>query len=348
MENVAAFVLENRKMELRPTAMPSLAEDEVLVEMGYCGICGSDLHFYSLGEPDFPDVYPFTPGHELAGEVVEIGSNVTSLKVGDRVSLEPGIPCRKCEWCKTGRYNLCSNVEFLSSPRTHGGLRKYVAHPADLCFKLPENISTLEGALIEPLAVGLYATTGSGIAIGKKAAIIGVGCIGLITLLSLKAMGINEIVAVDVFDNRLQKAKELGATHTVNGSKEDIVKAVREYFAGIGPDYVFETAGNIKTASQTIYMVKRGGTVMIVGNVVGQTPINFQLCVNKELTIKTSFRYRNIFPVAVEAIASGRINVKQIVSSEFDFKDSMRAFETSLTEKQSMIKGVIKIAGSTL
>jgi L-iditol 2-dehydrogenase len=348
MENVAAFVLENRKMEIRPTAMPSLGRDDVLVEMGYCGICGSDLHFYSLGEPDFPDVYPFTPGHELAGEIVEIGANVTTLKIGDRVSLEPGIPCRKCEWCKVGRYNLCANVKFLSYPRTHGGLRKYVAHPADLCFKLPDNISTLEGALIEPLAVGLHATARSGISIGKKAAIIGVGSIGLITLLCLKAVGISEIVAIDIFDNRLEKAKELGATHIVNGSKEDIVKVARELFGGNGPDYVFETAGNIKTASQTIYLVKRGGTVVIVGNVVGQTPINFQRCVDKELTIKTTFRYCNVFPVAVEAIASGRVNVKQIVSSEFAFSDSMRAFETSLNEKQSMIKGVIKIAGSTV
>jgi L-iditol 2-dehydrogenase len=273
MENVAAFVLENRKMEIRPTAMPVCAEDEVLVEMGYVGICGSDLHFYSIGEPDFPDVYPFSPGHELAGEIVEVGDKVTALKVGDRVAIEPGIPCRKCEWCKEGRYNLCSNVKFLSYPRTQGGLRKYVAHPADLCFKLPDTISTLEGALVEPLAVGLFATRGSGIQIGKKAAIIGAGSIGLVTLLSLRAMGVEEVALVDIFDNRLQKAKELGATHVINGSKTDVVKEVKESFAGVGPDYVFECAGNVKTASQTIYLVKRGGTVVIVGNVVGQTPI---------------------------------------------------------------------------
>jgi L-iditol 2-dehydrogenase len=348
MENIAAFVLENRKMELRPTAMPVCGEDEVLVEMGYVGICGSDLHFYSIGEPDYPDVYPFSPGHELAGEIVEVGAKVSGLKVGDRVALEPGIPCQKCEWCKEGRYNLCSNVNFLSYPRTQGGLRKYVAHPADLCFKLPDHISTLEGALVEPLAVGLFATTGSGIRIGKKAAIIGSGAIGLVTLLSLRAMGVEDVTLVDVFDNRLKKAKELGAAHVINGSKTDIVKEVKDYYGGLGPDYVFECAGNIKTASQTIYMAKRGGTVVIVGNVVGQTPINFQLCVDKNLTIKTTFRYCNIFHVAVDAIASGRIDVKQIVSNEFDFKDSMRAFESSLTEKQSLIKGVIKVGASQL
>ena len=348
MENAAAFVLENRKMEIRPTAMPVCGEEEVLVEIGYCGICGSDLHFYSLGEPDFPDVYPFSPGHELAGEIVEVGAKVTNLKVGDRVSLEPGIPCRRCEWCKEGRYNLCANVKFMSYPRTQGGLRRYVAHPTDLCFKLPEGLSTLEGALVEPVAVAVHATIGSGIQIGKKAAIIGSGAIGLVTLLSLRAMGIEEIAVIDVFDNRLQKAKELGATYVINGAQTDIVKEVKESFAGLGPDYVFECAGNIKTASQTIYMVKRGGVVVIVGNVVGQTPIDFQLCVNKNLTLKTTFRYCNVFPVAIEAIASGRINAKKIVSNEFDFRDSMRAFETSLTEKQSLIKGVIKIADSNL
>jgi Zinc-binding dehydrogenase len=154
-------------------------------------------------------------------------------------------------------------------------------------------------------------------------AIIGAGSIGLVTLLSLRAMGVEEIALVDIFDNRLQKAKELGATYLINGSKTDVVKEVKESFGGLGPDYVFECAGNIKTASQTIYMVKRGGTVVIVGNVVGLTPINFQLCVDKNLTIRTTFRYCNVFPVAIEAIASGRINVKQIVSNEFDFKDWM-------------------------
>jgi L-iditol 2-dehydrogenase len=218
----------------------------------------------------------------------------------------------------------------------------------DLCFKLPEGLSTLEGALVEPVAVAVHATIGSRIQIGKKAAIIGSGAIGLVTLLSLRAMGIEEIAVVDVLDNRLQKAKELGATYVINGAQTDIVKEVKESFAGLGPDYVFECAGNIKTASQTIYMVKRGGVVVIVGNVVGQTPIDFQLCVNKNLTLKTTFRYCNVFPVAIEAIASGRIDAKKIVSNEFDFKDSMRAFETSLTEKQSLIKGVIKIADSNL
>jgi L-iditol 2-dehydrogenase len=344
MENLAAFVLENRRMEIQRTAMPVCHENDVLIEIGFCGICGSDLHFYSLGEPDFPDVYPFVPGHELAGEIVEVGSQVKTLKAGDRVSIEPQIACGKCEWCKGGRYNLCPYVKFLSYPRTHGGLRKYVSHPADMCYKLPNHISTVEGALIEPLAVGLNATINTGIVIGKTAAILGVGCIGLITLLSLKAMGVEEIAVVDIYDNRLEKAKALGATYTINGSQTDVVPALKNLFEGWGPDFVYETAGNKQTASQTVSIAKRGGTVVIIGNVVGQTPINFQLAVDKELTFKTTFRYRNVFPVAVNAIASGRINVKQIISSEYPFKDSMEAFEAALTQKQSMIKGVSKVA----
>lgn len=343
MENLAAYVLENRRMEIRPFAMPVCNENDVLVEIGYCGICGSDLHFYSLGEPDFPDVYPFVPGHELAGEVIDVGTNVKSLKVGDRVSIEPQITCGKCEWCKGGKYNLCPYVKFLSYPRTHGGLRKYVAHPADMCYKLPSHISTVEGALIEPLAVGLNATINTGIVIGKTAAVLGVGCIGLVTLLSLKAMGVDEIAVVDIHDNRLEKAKAVGATHAINGAKTDIVQALKDVFGGWGPDFVYETAGNRQTASQTVSIVKRGGTIVIIGNVVGQTPINFQLAVDKEVNFKTTFRYRNVFPVAVNAIATGKIDVKQIISSEYPFQDSMKAFEAALTEKQSMIKGVIKV-----
>lgn len=346
MENHACFVLENRKMAYGPVAMPTLKDTDVLIKMKYCGVCGSDVHFYEHGEPEFPDVYPFILGHEGAGEVIAVGKAVTSHKVGDRVCIEPGITCGKCEWCKGGRYNLCPNVVFPSAPREPGILRQYVAHPADLAFHIPDSMSYEEGALIEPLAVAMTAVREAGARIGQSAAILGSGCIGLVTLLALRALGITNITVVDLFDIRLTKALDLGASNVVNARNQDPIAAVRALHGGIGPDLVFETAGNRVAASQTIKMVKRGGTIMIIGNVVGETPVDFQLATNKELTIKTNFRYSNIYPTSIAAVASGRIDLKSIISRYYPLDQAPQAFEDCIEQKASMVKAVIKFEGA--
>lgn len=341
MTNNAVYVTENRKMVYGSADMPKVGAHDVLIKMKFCGVCGSDVHFYEHGEPEFPDVYPFILGHEGAGEVIEVGAAVTHLKVGDRVAIEPGIPCRTCEWCTSGRYNLCPNVVFPSAPREPGILRNYVSHPASLCFKLPEGMSFEEGALIEPLAVAMNAAREAGAKIGQSAAILGSGCIGLVTLLALRAMGLSKITVVDLFDIRLDKAKELGAWNVVNAREQDPIEAVRRLHDGIGPDLVFETAGSTVAASQTIKMAKRGGTIMIVGNVTGQTPVDFQLMTNKELTIKSNFRYRNIYPTTIDAVASGRIDVKSIISRYYPLDQAPQAFEDCINEKATMVKAVI-------
>lgn len=343
MKNLAAFVLENRKIEVLETDMPLCRPGYVNIKVEYCGICGSDVHFYSHGEPAFPDVYPFILGHECAGEVVELGEGVTDLRVGDRVAVEPGITCGKCEWCKSGKYNLCPNVKFLSAPTYHGAMRQYITHPSDLCFKLPENVSCIEGALIEPLAVGLNSVKESAIQMGSSAVVLGAGAIGLMTLISLKAMGITDITVCDLYDIRLNKAIELGATRVINSSDVDSTKLIMELTNDRGVDYVFETAGSRHTVAQSINIVKRGGTIMIIGNVVGETPFDFQKLVDKEVTILSNFRYRNIYPVAIDAIASGRINVKDIVSWIYPLKDTMKGFEDCINDKQGIVKAVVRV-----
>lgn len=302
------------------------------------------MHFYEHGEAAFPDVYPFILGHECAGEVVALGEGVTSLKPGDRVAIEPGISCGKCEWCKGGKYNLCPHVKFLSAPTYNGALRQYIAHPAELCFKLPESVSLLEGALIEPLAVGLNAAHASGIQGGQTAVVLGAGCIGLVTMMALKAMGVTDVTVCDLFDNRLEKAKELGAARVINSGKDDPVEAVGKLTGGRGVDFVFETAGSAARAAQSVYLVKRGGTVMMIGNVVGEAPFNFQKLVDKEVTILSNFRYRNIYPVAIAAIEAGTIPVKEIVSSIYPLKDAMRGFEDCIANKRTVVKAVVKVA----
>ena len=225
--------------------MPEIKEpNQVLVKVHAAGICGSDVHYYNKGRiGDYVVEGEFILGHEVAGTVTELGSDVKNLKVGDRVALEPGITCGHCEQCKEGKYNLCKDVIFFATPPVQGALQNYVKHPADMCFKLPENVSTKEGALVEPLAVGLHACKQGGVGLGDSVVILGSGCIGLVTLLAIRAMGVTEIYMSDVLDNRLAVAEKLGAV-IVNAAKEDSVQAILEKTQGRGVDLVFEAAGN--------------------------------------------------------------------------------------------------------
>ena len=340
-----AYLKEAMKIVVKDDAkIPEISDDQVLVKMEYCGVCGSDVHFYKDGRVGDVAAPPdFVLGHEVAGEVVKIGAAVKNLKVGDKVALEPGYACGKCEYCKTGRYNLCPNVIFFADPPVQGALKEYVAHPAEMCFKLPENMSTEEGALVEPLAVGLHATALGGVGLGSDVLILGGGCIGLVTLLSAKARGASRIVVVDLYEKRLNMAKEMGATEVINAQKENVAERVEELFDGKGVDFVFETAGAIATIQQTPYYVKKGGTIVLVGMAAeSMANYNFSQAMVKEITIKTVFRYRNLYPTAIAAISSGSIDVKKIVTNRFTFDESDLAFSTVVHDAQNVIKAVIK------
>jgi L-iditol 2-dehydrogenase len=325
--------------------IPQPAENEVLVKLEYVGICGSDLHYYETGRiGNFIVNPPFVLGHEPGGTVVEVGKSVKHLKVGDRVALEPGKTCGQCEFCKTGRYNLCPDVVFFATPPVDGVFQEYVAHEAGLCFKLPDNVSTLEGALIEPLAVGFYAAMQGGAHAGQTAVVIGAGCIGLVSMMALKAMGVSKVYVVDIMQKRLDKAMELGATGVINGKDQDTVKALMDLTDGAGFDLAIETAGTEITTQQLIQTAKKGSTIVLVGYSKSGTmnlPVNMIL--DKELTLKSIFRYRHIYPMAIEAVASGKVNLKGIVTNLFDFDDLQNAMDLSVSDKANIVKAVVKI-----
>lgn len=261
-----AVMTDIRKVRIEEREKPVPKEGEVLVKVEYVGICGSDLHYYESGRiGNFIVEPPFVLGHEAGGTVVEVGSGVSHLKVGDRVALEPGKTCGHCEHCKEGKYNLCEDVIFFATPPVDGVFQEYVAHEAGLCFKLPDNVSTLEGALVEPLSVGLHAAMQGGAHIGQTAVVTGAGCIGLVSLLALKAMGVSRVIVVDVIDKRLQKAKELGADYVINGKEQDTVAEIKRLTEGKGCDLSIETAGTQITASQLIQASKKGATIVFVG-----------------------------------------------------------------------------------
>jgi L-iditol 2-dehydrogenase len=345
MNNKAIFMHGTNQMVWKDVPVPVIKENEVLIKVEAVGICGSDVHYYQHGRiGDFVVNGDFILGHECAGEVVEVGSNVKTLKLGDRVALEPGKTCGKCEFCKTGRYNLCPDVEFFATPPYHGVLTNYVAHPEDMCFKLPENVSNVEGALVEPLAVGLHATDLGGVKLGDTVLIYGSGCIGLVTLLASKAKGASKIILVDVLKNRLETAMRLGATHVINPMESDVIETVKAITDGKGAHVVIDTAAATVTVKQSVDVLKIGGTIVLVGMTTkDEVEFNFMKLMGKEGVLKTIFRYRNLYPVAINAISSGAINVKDIVSHEFDFEDTKEGFDFVVNNAKDVVKAVINI-----
>jgi L-iditol 2-dehydrogenase len=342
-EMLAAVMTNLKEIEMQKRPIPVPKDNEVLVKIKHVGLCGSDMHFYEYGRiGDVVIDSPLVLGHESAGDVVEVGANVKNLKVGDRVALEPGRPCGKCSFCRTGKYNLCPDVQFMACPGVDGAFAEYVAYPEEWAFKLPDNVGTVEGGLIEPLAVGFHAVSQSGIRVGQSAVVLGAGCIGLVTVMVLKAIGITEIYVIDVIANRLEKAKELGATKVFKADEVDVEAAIKE-ITGNGADCVYETAGNKRTTLQTAHLVKSGGVVTIVGmGVESIIPYDISALVWKEATIKTVFRYRNLYPTAIKAVEAGLIPLNKIATHYFDFAKIKEGIDYSIENKGEVIKAVIK------
>jgi L-iditol 2-dehydrogenase len=340
-----AVMTDLNKMELQRREIPSPKDGEVLVKVEYVGICGSDLHYFEKGRiGNFIVETPFVLGHESAGVVVEVGKGVNDFKVGDRVSLEPGKTCGHCEFCKTGRYNLCPDVIFFATPPVGGVFQEYVAHEASLCFKLPDNVSFLAGALIEPLSVGFHAANMGGAKVGQTAAIMGSGCIGLCSMLALKAFGISNVYVVDIIEKRLEKARELGATAAINAAKEDAVETIKRLTDGKGCDLVIEAAGTGVTVKNACEVAKKGGTIVLVAyHGKDSVAVPVDACMDKELTLKTIFRYRNIYPMAIDAVASGRVNVEGIVDTLYELDDIQRAMDESIHNKAEIVKSAVRI-----
>lgn len=333
-----------KKLEWTEYDIPQPKQGELQIKLEYVGVCGSDLHFYDEGRlANWVPEGPLVLGHEPGGVVTAVGEGADGFVVGDRVAIEPGVPCGECEDCRKGHYNLCQHVKFMAIPKEKDGVfSEYCTHNASMCFKLPENVDTMEGALMEPLAVGMHACELSNAKIGETAIVLGCGCIGLVTIMSLKARGVSNIYAVDVMDKRLEKAKEVGATRVFNGKSEDIVEFAKTLPGG-GADQVYECAGSRFTTLQSCKLIKRAGKVTLVG--VSPEPVlelDTATLNAMEGTLYSVYRYRNLYPTAIAAVASGSIPLKSIVSHVYDFKDCMEAIDYSLNHKDDVIKSVVK------
>lgn len=332
-------VLERvKKISIEDRETPRPKDDEVLVKIKSVGVCGSDIHYYNEGRiGSFVVEKPLILGHECAGEVVEVGPRVKSLKVGDRVALEPGIPCRMCNFCKTGRYNLCPDVVFMATPPIDGAFAEYIVHPEDFAFKLPENISYDEGALIEPLSVGVYATERAKVKPGDTVLIFGAGPIGLVTLQAVKAYGVLDVTVVDINDFRLSKAKELGADQIINSK----VQRLEDYITD-GADIIFEASGNSSVIKESTRFARRGGKIVFIGlaseDYIG---LNINEISSKELELLGIFRYANVYKKAIDLVARGKIDLKSLITHHFTLDKTQDALEFADKNKDKCIKVIV-------
>lgn len=305
----------------------------VLLQVNYTGICGSDIHYWQHGRiAHYVVKDPMVLGHESAGTVVECGEKVTTLKKGDKVAMEPGIPCRRCIRCKEGTYNLCPDMAFAATPPYDGTLAKYYVLPEDLCYKLPENMSLEEGALMEPLAVAVHVTGQADIKIGESVVVFGAGPVGLLCCAVAKAFGASKIISVDIVKPRLEFAKEYAATGTYESQKisasENAQRIKDEFDLPNGADVAIDASGVEPSIQAAINVLRTGGRYVQGG--MGRDECVFPImaaCV-KELTVKGSFRYSTgDYATAVELVASGRIDVKKLISKTVKFDDALQAFE---------------------
>ena len=324
--------------------MPVIDEErDVLIRIHSVGICGSDVHFLKWGRiGDFVLETPTIMGHEAAGEVVEVGENVSGLSPGDRVAVEPGYTCRRCEFCKSGRYNLCPDVVFLAAPPVDGVFAEYLAWPADFVFKLPDEVSLDEGAMLEPLSVGMHAARRSGVTGGDTVAVLGAGPIGLTALQAARAHGATTIIATDMVPLRLEKARALGATHVLDAGEVDVEEAIAEMTSGRGVDVVLECAGAAATIQMAMRIVKNGGKVQLVG-MPQETELEIPIyeLLLRELDVSGLFRYAGCYPPSIALVAAGAVDVQSLVTHHFDLDETPEAMEFTHAHKDRVIKAVV-------
>lgn len=349
MKAAVLHQIRDVRLEERPVPLPTAGN--VRVRIKTVGVCGSDVHYFTHGKiGPFVVKEPLILGHESMGVVEELGPGVTHLKVGDRVTLEPGYPCRKCEHCKKGRYNLCPEMTFMATPPVNGAFVECVEWPADFAFKVPEGVSDDAAALIEPLAVGVWSVQRGGVKSGDAIVVYGAGPIGCTTLQVAKAAGATTLIAVDLEDYRLDLIRELGATHTINARHENALERIREITrrdlpeSHAGADVVFETAGTLKTCQQSMLAARPGGVVVLVGlPPEPMVSLDIVSAASKEVDIRGIFRYANCYPAALQLVQEGRVNLDRMVTHRFKLEQTQQALQFADEFKHQSMKVMVDL-----
>ena len=301
---------------------------EVLVQIAAVGVCGSDVHYYEHGRiGPFVVEAPLVLGHEAAGRVVELGDLASGHAVGDRVTLEPGVPCGRCRECRAGAYNLCADVHFFATPPVDGAFAEYVAIHEDFAFALPDSLSDEEGALMEPLSVGVWACRKAGVSAGDRVLITGAGPIGLLAMQCALAFGATEVTVSDVNEHRLELAKRTGATRVVRAGEALALEA----------DALIECSGHPGALAGGIRALRPAGTAVLVGmGPEEQGTLPLSLIQGRELWITGTFRYANTYPAAIALAASGKVDLRAIITGHFGLEDADAALRAGRDDPASV------------
>ncbi len=342
-----ALVLEHtRKLALRDIDLPlTVGPDDVKIAVHTVGVCGSDVHYYVHGGiGDYVVREPMVLGHEGSGTVVEVGSAVTNLKVGDRVCMEPGVPDLTSRASKLGIYNVDPAVVFWATPPVHGILTPFIVHPAAFTYRMPDKVSFAEGALVEPFAIGMQAAKRAGIVPGDVAVVTGCGTIGIMIALAALAGGCSKVLVSDISSEKLKIAAQYPGIVPVDVSKTTLADAVNEATGNWGADVVFEASGNARVYDDILRVVRPGGAIVLVGLPADVVPFNVNNAIAREVRIETVFRYANVYDRALAQIASGKVDLKPLISATFPFSEGVAAFERAAKALPADIKLQIVVA----
>ncbi len=340
LEDVLALSLRDVPIERDEVLGPQ----DVRIKIHTVGICGSDVHYYTHGRiADFVVRAPMILGHEASGTVIETGDLVTTLKVGDRVCMEPGIPDPNSRATRLGLYNIDPAVRFWATPPVHGILRPTVVHPAAFTFKLPDNVSFAQAAMVEPLAVGVHAATKAQIKPGDVAMVSGAGPIGLVTALAALAAGCARVFITDFDDTKLALAGSLSSAITALNAKADPLAQILKATENWGVEVVFECSGSSRAASGVFDVLAPGGRVVFVGIPSEPFPYDLGKAMVREARVEHIFRYAHVFPRCVGLLSSGAIDLKPLITRSFSFDDSIAAFKIAATAPKGQVKMQIEM-----
>jgi L-iditol 2-dehydrogenase len=333
--NLAAVLYGIGDLRVEEHPMPKPGPQEVVVEVHSVGICGSDVHYYEHGRiGDFVVNSPMVLGHESSGVIVDAGSS--SLRVGQRVAIEPGVPCGHCEQCRTGAYNLCPNVVFFATPPVDGALARYVAVHHAYAHPIPDSLSFDAAALVEPLSVGLWANRRAGTGIGSRVLVTGAGPIGVLCAITARAAGATWVGLADVHPARLKAAEEF--------DMDDVIDARTGVdYADFNPDVLLECSGAPPVVTAGIHALRPMGTAVLVGmGPSAEQSLPVQAIQNRELTVTGTFRYAHTYPAAIALAASGRIDLDALVGASVPLAESERGLKMGHTDP-SVLKTVIQV-----
>ena len=333
MKTSVLYAVQDVRTEVRPVPVPG--PGEVLIRVLAVGTCGSDVHYYEHGRIGaFVVERPLVLGHEPSGVVVGRGADATRHEIGQRVALEPGVPCSTCEQCKAGRYNLCPRMRFFGTPPIDGAFAEYVVLREDFAHPVPDALSDEAAGLLEPLSVGVWSCRKGRVAPGSRVLITGAGPIGLVATQAARAFGATEVVVTDVNQRRLDVAKELGATATVDVSKQNLADA------GFEPDVLLECSGVPAAAGEAMRKVARAGRVVLVGMGGDEIPLPLAHVQNFEIEVTGTFRYANTWPTAIALAAGREVDLDRLVTHRFSLDDVEQAL-TIAAKDDSVIKAVV-------